>query len=101
MRGVSRFLLNRASHSQLLVVEELDELLHQAVAGQALVDHTGEVALALLQLVPRSLKEGVTQPIDSCWSRERDTHTQEGWKAHCESDAGYTSINVIQLRESI
>lgn len=55
-------------HSHILIAENIEQLLHQAVGGQRLVVHNvGEVTPALLQFPPRSVQQGVTQAIDSCW----------------------------------
>lgn len=55
-------------NSQLLVVEDVEQVLDQTVTGQGLVHYTGEQSLPMLQLPPRGLQQGVTQTIDSCWS---------------------------------
>ena len=56
-------------NSQLLVVEDVEQVLDQNLTGQGLVHYTGEQSLPMLQLPPWGLQQGVTQTIDSCWSR--------------------------------
>lgn len=54
-------------HSQLLIIKDAEQLLHQSIAGQGLVaDNAGEVTLALQQFLPWSVQQRITQAIDSC-----------------------------------
>lgn len=54
-------------HAQCLVIENVEQLLHQSITGQGLVVHNaGEVTLALQQLLPRGVQQRITQAVDSC-----------------------------------
>lgn len=55
-------------NSQLLVVEDVEQIMDQAVTRQCLVHYAGKQSLPMLQLPPWGLQQGVTQTIDSCWS---------------------------------
>lgn len=42
------WIYSSVGHSQLLIIEDVEQLLHQSIAGQGLVaDNAGEVTLAL------------------------------------------------------
>ncbi len=64
-------------HSQFLIIEDAEQLLHQSIAGQGLVvDHACEVTLALQQFLPWRVQQWITQAIDSCWGEhEKYRHT--------------------------
>lgn len=56
-----------AGDSQLLIIEDRQQLLHQPIAGQRpVIDDAGEVAFSLQQFPPRRVQQGVTQTVDSC-----------------------------------
>lgn len=45
-------------HSQFLIIEDIEQLLHQSIAGQGLVvDDAGKMALALQQFLPWSVQQ--------------------------------------------
>jgi len=48
-------------HSQLLIIKDVEQLLHQSITGQRLIiDDATEVPLALQQFLPWSIQEGIT-----------------------------------------
>lgn len=48
-------------HSQLFIIKDSEQLLHQSVTGQRLViDDVGKVLLALQQLLPWSVQQRIT-----------------------------------------
>lgn len=58
-------LLGRVRGVQLLVVEDVEQIMDQAVTRQCLVHYAGKQSLPMLQLPPWGLQQGVTQTIDS------------------------------------
>ncbi len=54
-------------YSQLLIIEDAEQLLYQSIAGERLVvDNAGEVTLALQHFPPRCVQQRITQAVDSC-----------------------------------
>lgn len=64
-------------HSQFLIAEDVEQLLHQSIAGQGLVtDDAGEVTFSLQHFPPWSVQQRITQAVDSCrGSFEGHRHT--------------------------
>lgn len=70
------------AHLQLLVIEDVEQLLHQAIGGQRFAYYIAEQLFAMLQFSPWSFQKRVTQPIDSCWNQ----HNHQSLPVRFEQD---------------
>lgn len=64
-------------HSQFVIIEDIEQLLHQSITGQGLVvDDAGELTLALQQFPPWRVQQRITQSVDSCWVEHEKGHAK-------------------------